>query len=116
MKKQLTEIAALAVLAGFATGAIAQEEDMPAVPDAASAWAYEIIGPGNDSRISFEAPRDLTYPPKGVPMRTVSSDAEAMAGIPETSRELAERSTAPMLIITTLPMGQAQHIMSGGRY
>jgi len=117
MKKQLIGFAALALLAGFATGAAAQDmQDTPAVEDGASAWTYELIYPGNDTKITFEAPRDLTYPPAGARLPVISSRSQAMAGVPETLQQLAERVNAPTLIITTLPPGQAQHIMSGGRY
>ena len=132
MNKRLIAIATLAALAGFATGAAAQDvqepavtpdmqaaqdtQDVPVTEDSSKAWTYEIIGPGNESKITFEAPRDLTWPPEGAPMPVVTSRAGAMRGVPETSQELIERVNAPTLIITTMPPAQAQHIMSGGRY
>jgi len=94
------------LLAGWALNACAQD-----------VWTYELIGPDNEPKVTFTPPLDLTYPPPGVPMPVVHSDAEAMArGVRLSAQQDAEHLAAPQLIITLLPLAQAQHIMSGGRF
>jgi len=94
------------LLAGWALNASAQ-----------NVWTYVLIAPNAETKVTFKPPFDLTYPKPGTPMPVVYSDAEAIArGVPLTAQEVAERRSAPQLIITLVPLGQAQHILSGGRF
>lgn len=64
-------------------------------------WAYEVIGSNNQPTITFRPPRDLTYPPAGMPMPI--ADASERRGVVLTPQEAAARLNAPKLIIMLVP-------------
>lgn len=78
-------------------------------------WTYEIVRSNHDADVSFRAPRDLSYPSAGERAPEVFADSP-QKGVRLTPREEARRLSAPQLVITLVPMQQANDIQSSGRY
>ena len=68
-------------------------------------WTYEVIGSNNQPNITFKPPRDITYPPEGMPMPI--ADASERRGVVLTPQEAAARLNAPKLIIMLIPAALA---------
>jgi hypothetical protein len=98
MKKHLYWLSSL-LLAGWAAGAHAQD-----------VWAYQVIMPNNDVRMMPKPPRDLTYPPAGVPMPIVYGNDNP--GVVLTPQQAASRRNAPQLIIMLIPAGLADRTVT----
>ncbi len=89
MKKSLQWLSCL-LLAGLPMSVHAQD-----------VWTYQVIGADNQTRISFQPPIDLTYPPEGTPMPV--ADVSERRGVLLTPQEAAARLRAPKLIIMLIP-------------
>ena len=94
MKMRLCWLSCL-LLAGWGTGAQAQD-----------IWAYEVIMPNNQVRITAKPPRDLTYPPAGVPTPIVYGNENP--GVRLTPQQAAARRNAPQLVIMLMPAALAE--------
>ena len=94
MKTRLSCLSFL-LLAGWGTGAQAQD-----------VWAYEVILPNNQVRISATPPRDLTYPPASMPMPIVYGNENR--GVTLTPQQAAARRNAPQLVIMLIPAALAE--------
>ncbi|HEV2007914.1 MAG TPA: hypothetical protein VGQ88_04240 [Burkholderiales bacterium] len=64
-------------------------------------WAYQVIGSNNQPTITFQPPRDLTYPPAGMPMPI--AEVGERRGVVITPQEATARLRAPQLIIMLIP-------------
>jgi hypothetical protein len=64
-------------------------------------WAYQVIGSNNQPTITFQPPKDLTYPPAGMSMPIAY--AGETRGVVISPQEAAARLRAPKLIIMLIP-------------
>ena len=94
MKKFLYWLSTL-LLTSWATGAQAQD-----------VWAYEVIMPNNEVRLTAKPPRDLTYPPVGMPMPIAYGTENR--GVTLTPQQAAARRNAPQLVIMLMPAALAE--------
>lgn len=101
MKKILYWLSSL-VLAGWTLGVHAQD-----------IWAYEVIGPNNQAKLTFKPPVDLTFPPTGMTLPIVTGNDNR--GVVLTPREEAERRRAPHLIIMLIPAQLAERTSATSR-
>ncbi len=91
--KYLLTLATL--LAGWSANVMAQD-----------VWSYQIVSANNQIRVTDTPPRDLTYPPPGMPMPIVMGNENR--GVVLTQREAAARRSAPQLIIMLIPAQVAE--------
>lgn len=94
MKKQMYWLS-FVMLAGWALSAHAQD-----------VWTYQMVGPNDQSKVTFQPPKDLTYPPAGMPM-PISYSTENR-GVVLTPREAQARRNSPQLVIMLIPAAIAE--------
>jgi hypothetical protein len=74
---------------------------LPLTVHAQDVWTYEMVGSNNQPLITFQPPKDLTYPPDGMAMPV--ADAYQQRGVVLSPQEATSRLNAPKLIIMLIP-------------